>query len=90
MNFKRPRDPNTRATNWKLRDLDPKDNFKCFVGRGECDNPATEVQSDGFGGECFVCAEHAKEMAALDVLMQEMTPNQIQAFENAIKKAESK
>jgi len=85
--FKKPRDPNTKVPNFKIRDLDADEHRRCFVGSGECENPAVEAQDDGEGKEIYVCAEHVAEMLALGKLIAEMTPNQLRQFDNAIANA---
>lgn len=89
MNFKAPRDPNTKVPDWKIRDVLPSEGIHCQVGSGECLELAVESQDDGSGHEFFVCSQHAKEMIALEKLIAEMTPNQIKAFDGVIRNAES-
>ena len=87
MNFKKPRDPNTDPCLRKVRDV-AAENIVCQVGNGECSELAIESQDNGYGGEFFLCAQHAKEFKELAVLIAEMTPNQVNDFEQAIARAE--
>lgn len=90
MNFKKPRDPNTKPDHAKLRDVYDFENIRCEVGSGECHRLAVESQDNGEGGEFFLCADHAKEFSALGKLIAEMTPNQMSNFENAVTEQERK
>lgn len=89
LNFKPPRDPNTKSILLVLRQLAPGEGA-CRVGGGECTNPAAVAYEDGSGGEFHVCAEHAPEVEALGKLVAEMTQNQVQAFQSAIDEAKSR
>lgn len=51
MNFKEPRDPNTKVPDWKIRDVLPSGGIRCQVGSGECTELAVESQDDGTGHE---------------------------------------
>lgn len=88
MNFKAPRCKDTDPKLRKLRDVQPEEGIRCEVGRGECPELAVEAQDRYDGQPFYLCAQHSKEFAALAVLIEEMTPNQIQAFSDAITKAE--
>ena len=88
MNFKEPRDPNTKSIMADFRRLDPAENWPCHVGGGECLESAVEAHDDGAGGEFFVCAKHSPEVQALGKLLAEMTPEQLSKFETAVKGAE--
>ncbi len=87
MNFKSPRDPNTKSNEYKIRDIGPDENLRCQVGSGECPEPAIEAYDNGECGEFRLCAKHLPEFHALSKLIAEMTPNQISDFDAAITKA---
>jgi hypothetical protein len=85
MNFKAPRDPNTKPSIVVLRTIPPGSPEICQVGSGECHEPAIEAHENGEGGEFFVCAKHLPEIHALGKLIAEMTREQLLEFEKIIK-----
>lgn len=90
MNFKKPRDPNTDPHLKQIRVVHPSEGITCEVGSGECVNLAIESQDNGYGGEFFLCEQHSKEFRDLAALIAEMTPNQVNAFADAIGIQENK
>lgn len=89
MKFKQPRSGDTEANYVSARR--PRYGERCGVGTGECSELAVDV-ADGGSPDCQMplCAAHKEEFVALMKLINEMTPNQIAAFDNAITKAERK
>lgn len=49
------------------RDIPPDEtNWPCHVGSGECSKPAVKILDDGHGGDFYVCADHLKDMMAME------------------------
>ena len=83
MNFKQPRCSSTPHNFVSVRA--PSSGELCGVGSGECKELAIDV-ADGGSVDCQlpVCAAHKDEFIALSRLVNEMTPNQIRRFSDAI------
>jgi hypothetical protein len=89
MNFKPPRDPNTKSgLETPLRRMGAHEGWPCHVGGGECREPAVEAHDDYSGGEFLVCAKHLPEVHALGKLIAEMTENEMAGFKAAVDEAE--
>lgn len=90
LNYKAPRDPNTKSVVEKVRDVAESERVQCQVGSGECSNLAVEAQDDGSGGLFFVCRDHLSEVYAFGKLVAEMTPFQMSELDRLITSAEGK
>lgn len=89
MNYKPPRDKNTKSGfEVPLRRMDPSQNWPCHVGSGECKEPAVEAHDDGSGGEFLVCSKHMPEVNAMGKLIEEMCPKDVQKFSTLVTQAE--
>lgn len=62
--------------------------WPCFVGSGECNTPARWWIDDGGGSRVTICAEHKKEFDALEKIVDEMPPDQVMRFAEAIARAD--
>ncbi len=76
LNFKAPRDLNTKSVCLKIRDIASGEYWPCHVGGGECCKPAIEAHDDGNGGEFLICKDHIEEVYAFGKLVAEMSMSQ--------------
>jgi hypothetical protein len=59
----------------------------CFVGSGECLRPATWEIDDGSGGREYICDIHKPQFDAVEKAVDEMSPDQVFKFAEAIERA---
>lgn len=70
------------------RVLHPGEAHACFVGSGECNiNAAYEIDDDS-GGKAYICIHHKLEFERIKKLINEMSPEEVAEFKDAIRKAE--